>query len=148
VRAIDVMPEAERRQVLEEWNATETKYPSEQCIHELIETMAANNPDALAVVEEDRQLSFGELNAQANRLAHCLLSQGLKPAERVAILLERSIEMVCSQLAILKCGAIFVTLDRNAPDERQAFIIADCEASLVLTAKSTRKRRGKAPQHR
>ena len=133
LRALDVLPESERRQMLTEWNATEVDYPREKCLHELIEALASNNPDAIAVTHGDRQITFGEFNAQANRLARYLIDQGVKPAARVAILLDRSIEMVCAQLATLKCGAAFVTLDRNAPDERQTFIIKDCEAGVVLT---------------
>ena len=134
VGRLPLLGEEERRQVLVEWNATATDYPRRRCLHQLIEALALRHPDAIAVVEDDRLLSFSEFNAQANRLAHHLLRRGVSPADRVAILLERSIEMICSQLAVLKCGATFVTLDGNAPDERQRFIIADCEARIVLSA--------------
>ena len=71
-----MLPEAERHRVVVEWNATAADYPSEKCIHELFEAQAARTPDAVAVVYEDRQLTYGELNAQANRLAHHLRGLG------------------------------------------------------------------------
>ncbi|MGH9340045.1 MAG: AMP-binding protein, partial [Acidobacteriota bacterium] len=92
-------------------------------------------PDAIAVVYEESQLSYGELNARANRLAHYLRDLGVGPEQRVAILLDRSLELICAQLAVLKCGAVFVPLDRNAPDRRLSFIIEDCAAELVLSVK-------------
>jgi arthrofactin-type cyclic lipopeptide synthetase C len=86
-------------------------------------------------VHEDAQLTYAELNAKANRLAHHLRGLGVKPDALVAIGLERSIELVVAELAILKCGAAHVPLDQNAPIKRQAFMIEDCEAQIVLTAK-------------
>ena len=91
---LGVLPEAERHRVVEEWNETAADYPPEQCIHELFEAQAARTPDAVAVVYEDRQLTYGELNAQANRLAHHLRGLGVGPDERVAICVERRLEMV------------------------------------------------------
>ena len=80
-----ILPEAERHQVLVEWNATETAYPSDRCVHELFEEQVARTPDAVAVVHDDVQVSYGELNARANRLAHYLRSLGVGPESRVAL---------------------------------------------------------------
>ena len=104
-------------------------------MHELFEAQAARTPDAVAVVHEDARLTYAELNAKANRLAHHLATLGVGPDVLVAIGLERSIELVLAELAILKCGAAYVPLDQNAPIQRQAFMIEDCQAQIVLSAK-------------
>ena len=132
---LPLLSEAERHQLLVEWNATGADYPRDKCVHELFEAQAARTPDAVAIVHEDAQLTYAELNAKANRLAHHLRGLGVKPDALVAIGLERSIELVLAELAILKCGAAYVPLDQNAPIKRQAFMIEDCEAQIVLTAK-------------
>ena len=137
MRAVDRLPlldEAERHRVLVEWNATEADYPQDKCVHELIEAQTARTADAIAVVHNDTRLTYAELNAKANRLAHHLRALGVGPDDRVAIALERSIGLVVAQLAILKCGAAYVPLDRSTPLQRQAFMVADCEARVVLTA--------------
>ncbi|MFN5014652.1 non-ribosomal peptide synthetase, partial [Bradyrhizobium sp.] len=136
--AVDRLPlqdEAERHRVLVEWNATAAAYPQDVCVHELFEAQAERTPDAVAVVHEDERLSYAELNTQANRLAHHLCKLGVKPDDRVAICIERSIDLVAAELAILKCGAAYVPLDPAYPAERLSFMIEDCEASLVLTAR-------------
>jgi len=135
VRSLEVLPASERRQLLVEWNATTTEYPHEQCIHTLFEAQAAGAPHAVAVVDGGCHLSYGELNDCANRLAHYLRALGAQPGVRVVILLERSIELALAELAVLKCGAAYVPLDRNAPAERQSFMIQDCGAGLALTVK-------------
>jgi amino acid adenylation domain-containing protein len=135
VRSLDVLPAWERRQMLVEWNATQSEYPYDRCAHELFEAVAADHSEAVAVAQEDRHLTYGGLNAEANRLARHLRSLGLRPEGRVAILLDRSMELVIAELAILKCGAAYAPLDQNAPTRRQAFIIEDCQAGLILTLK-------------
>ena len=135
-QAIDRLPllsEAERHRVLVEWNATEADYPQDRCVHELFEAQAARTPDAIAVVDTNRQLTYAELNTTADQLADRLWSLGAKPSGRVAVGLQRSIELVVAQLAILKCGGAYVPIDQHAPPERQAFIIKDCQAQLLLT---------------
>src|SRR5262249_55910486 len=122
---VALLGEAERRRLLVEWNDTETAYPSDTCVHELFEAQAARTPDAVAVVFEDTALSYGELNARANRLAHHLIGLGVKPDERVAICVERSPEMVIGLLGILKAGAAYVPLDPAYPAERLAYMLAD-----------------------
>jgi len=123
----------ERRQVLVEFNATETAYPEGQLIHRLFEAQAAQQPDAVALVFEDRQLSYGELNGRANRLAHYLREQGVGPDTLVAICVERSLEMVVGLLGILKAGGAYVPLDPAYPSERLAYMLADAAAPVVLT---------------
>ena len=120
--------------LLVEWNATDADYPRDKCVHELFEAQAARTPDAVAVEYEERQLTYGELNARANRLAHRLRRQGVGPGDRVALPLERSAELVAAELAMLKCGAAYVPIDPAFPGERQDFMIRDCGAKVVLAA--------------
>jgi amino acid adenylation domain-containing protein len=129
----DVLPADQREQLLIEWNATALEYPREKCLHELFEEQAARTPDAIAVVHDDRQLSYAQLNAQANRLAHHLAKDaGVTPGEHVVLLLPRSIELIVSELAISKCAAVYVPIDPEWPAERQRFMARDCQARCVL----------------
>jgi non-ribosomal peptide synthetase component F len=113
-RPVDRLPllsRSERRQLLEEWNATRAEYPDDRCVHRLFEEQAAKRPDATGVFYKDDQLSYGELNVRANRLAHHLRKLGVKPDARVALCVERSLEMVVGLLAILKAGGAYAPLD-------------------------------------
>jgi non-ribosomal peptide synthetase component F len=111
VREIEVLTQQERRLVLQQWNATQTQYRQDQCIHELFEEQAQRAPQAIAVICEEREVSYSELNAHANRLAHRLHKMGVKPDDRVALCVERSVEMVVGLLAVLKAGGGYVPLD-------------------------------------
>jgi arthrofactin-type cyclic lipopeptide synthetase C len=135
---IDVLPGAERHRVVEDWNATSAEYPQEQCIHELFEAQVGRMPDAVAVVHEDRELSYGELNVRSNRLAHHLRRLGVKPDDRVAICVERSVEMVVGLLAVLKAGGAYVPLDPSYPPERLGYMLADSAPIAVLTDAGSR----------
>jgi amino acid adenylation domain-containing protein len=132
-RAVDVLPADERRRVLEEWNDTTVAFPRDQCIHDLFEAQAARTPQAVAVAYKDSQLTYGELNAQANRLAHHLRELGVKPDARVALCVERGLNMVVGLLAILKAGGAYVPLDPAYPKERLAFMLEDSAPVAVLT---------------
>ena len=133
MRELDILPAGERRLLLEEWNATEAPYPDQLCIHQLFEEQVARAPEAVALVFEDEALSYGELNAHSNRLAHHLIALGVRPDDRVAICVERSFEMVVGLLAILKAGGAYVPLDPAYPAERLGFMLADAEPRVVLT---------------
>ena len=133
MRQIGVLPEAERRQVLYDWNATRASYPQDCCIHELFEDQVAARPDAPAVVYNGRTLSYDELNTRANRLAHYLLSLGVGPEARVALCLERSPELIVGLLAVLKAGGAYVPLDPAYPEERLAFMLEDSAPLALLT---------------
>ena len=118
IRSLDVLPEAERRLVVETWNATEAEYASEQCVHELFEAQVERTPEAVAVVLGEETLTYGQLNGRANRLAHHLRSLGVRPDSRVGICVERSLEMVVGLLGVLKAGGAYVPLDPGYPAER------------------------------
>ncbi|HYR07982.1 MAG TPA: amino acid adenylation domain-containing protein, partial [Longimicrobium sp.] len=135
---LELLDEAERRLVLEEWNRTAAEYPTDRCIHELFEAQAARTPGAAAVRFEEESLTYGELNERANRLAHHLAGLGVGPETRVAICLQRGPEMVVSVLAVLKSGGAYVPLDPAYPAERLAFMLADAAVPVLVTQESLR----------
>jgi amino acid adenylation domain-containing protein len=133
---LPLLTEAERHRVLIEWNATQSDYPKYKCIHQLFEEQAERAPDSVAIIFENQQLSYGDLNHRANQLAHYLRRQGVRTEARVAICLERSIEMIVGLLAVLKAGGAYVPLDPEYPKERLAFMLKDAQASALLTQRS------------
>ncbi len=130
---LPILTAAERHQLLVEWNDTEVDYPKDSCIHQLIEAQVERTPDAIAVVFEDQQLTYRELNSRANQLAHYLQGLGVKPDVLVAISVERSIEMVIGFLGILKAGGAYVPLDPSYPHERRAYKLQDSQTAVILT---------------
>ena len=133
---VPMLTEPERRQILVDWNNTSCDYPGRKCLHQLFEQQVQQTPDAVAVIYEDRQLSYRELNTRANQLAHYLKNLGVGPEVLVAIYLERSIEMVVALLGTLKAGGAYVPLDPEHPPERFAFIQSDIQATVLLTQQS------------
>ncbi|RWQ65110.1 MAG: non-ribosomal peptide synthetase, partial [Mesorhizobium sp.] len=132
VRELAILPAAERAYLLEELNRTAAAYPSERCIHELFEQQVQKAPEAVALVFEDERLSYGELNARANRLAHHLIGLGVRPDQPVAICLERSPAMVVGLLAILKAGGAYLPLDPAYPCARLRQVVDDAAPRLLL----------------
>uniref|UniRef100_UPI001590F49B AMP-binding protein n=1 Tax=Paraburkholderia mimosarum TaxID=312026 RepID=UPI001590F49B len=132
VRELEILPGQERGYLLEELNRTEAAYPSERCIHELFEAQVRRAPEAVALVHEGGELSYGELNARANRLAHHLIALGVRPDQPVGICVERSAAMVVGLLAILKAGGAYVPLDAAYPGARLRQILGEAVPQLVL----------------
>jgi amino acid adenylation domain-containing protein len=132
VSALPLLTQSERRRVLFEWNETGRDYPP-QLFHEMFEARAERGPDSVAVVYEDRRLTYGELNKRANQLARLLRSLGVGPERRVALLMERSEEVVVALLATLKAGGAYVPLDPQYPRERLEWMLADSGAEVLLT---------------
>ncbi|MES2940846.1 MAG: amino acid adenylation domain-containing protein [Pseudomonadota bacterium] len=132
VLGLQVMPAGELAQ-LQEWNAAEVEYPGEQVLHATFEAQAARTPDAVALLFEDEQLTYAELNARANRLAHHLRELGVGPDVLVAVCAERSIAMVVALMAVLKAGGAYVPLDPAYPAERIAFMLEDARPAVLLT---------------
>ena len=130
---LPLLTEAERQQLLVEWNGTKADYPKDKCIHQLFEAQVERTPEAIAVVFEDQQLTYSELNARANQLAHYLRKQGVGPEVLVGIYMERSLEMVVGLLGILKAGGAYVPLDLTYPKERLAFMLEDTQVPVLLT---------------
>ena len=118
---IPLLSPVERHQLLVEWNDTKRDYPSDKCIPQLFEEQIERTPEAAAVVFEDRQLTYRELNHKANQLAHYLRKHGVGPDDLVGICMERSVEMVIGLLGILKAGGAYVPLDPSYPKERSGF---------------------------
>ncbi|RSZ60393.1 amino acid adenylation domain-containing protein [Massilia atriviolacea] len=139
VGAVALLGEDERRQ-LENWGVNRRHHAETAPVHRLFEQRAASHPDAPALLFGDTQLSYGELNLRANRLAHRLRRDGVGPDVLVGVALERSLAMVVGLLAILKAGAAYVPLDPEYPDERLAYMIADSGVQLVLTDSAMRPR--------
>jgi len=135
IRTLEVLPKQEREQVLYRWNETAREFPQDKCVHELFEEQVKKRPDAVAVVFEEASLSYGELNMRANRLAHYLRRVGVKPDSRVAICVERGLEMVVAVMGVLKAGGAYVPLDPAYPAERLRFMVEDSEPVVVLSEK-------------
>src|SRR6185369_2644562 len=132
-----LLAEAERRQVLAEWNRTEVVYPEAgSLLHALIQAQAERSPDAPALVFEGERLTYRELEARANRLAHFLRRLGVGPDARVGVSLERSFDLVVALYAVLKAGGTYVPLDPSYPADRLAFMAADARAPVILTTRS------------
>ncbi|MEH2114380.1 amino acid adenylation domain-containing protein [Nostoc sp.] len=133
---IDQLPlltQFEEQQLLVEWNDTQVDYPFDKCIHQLFEEQVERTPDAVALVFENQQLTYHELNCRANQLAHYLRSLGVKPDTLVGICVERSLEMVVGLLGILKAGGAYVPLDPEYPKERLSFMLEDAQVSILLS---------------
>ena len=133
ISELPLLSDAERRKLLVEWNDTKTDYPANRCIQELFEQQVRDTPEAAAVIFENERVSYAELNARANRLAHYLRKRGIGPDMRIAICMQRSAEMIAALLAILKAGGAYVPLDPDYPKARLEFMLADARASLILT---------------
>ncbi|MCG1042450.1 amino acid adenylation domain-containing protein [Mycetohabitans sp. B8] len=144
VQQLQVLPDAERQLLLDTWNATQQDYPSHLCIHQLFEAQVARTPEATALVYEDQTLSYAQLNARANRLAHRLIELGVQPDVRVALCVERSPALVVGLLAILKAGGAYVPLDPAYPGERLAYILSDAAPAMVLADATGRAALGDA----
>jgi amino acid adenylation domain-containing protein len=128
-----LLPGAERQKLLVEFNATARDYPLQSCIHTLFEEQAARTPDAIALIFEDQQLTYQQLNERSNQLAHYLLKQGVSTETLVGILCERSLEMIVALLATLKAGGAYVPLDPAYPQERISFMLQDAAIEVLLT---------------
>ncbi|HYH80602.1 MAG TPA: condensation domain-containing protein, partial [Longimicrobium sp.] len=137
---LSLMEDAERRQVVSEWNATDAAYPTERCAHELFEAQAERTPGAVALRHEGGSLTYGELETRANRLARHLRGLGVGPDARVGLCLERGPELMVGVLGILKAGGAYVPLDPAYPGERLAYMLEDSAARVLLTQASLAER--------
>ncbi|WP_162197954.1 non-ribosomal peptide synthetase [Pseudoalteromonas rubra] len=134
VQSLCVLDEAERQQQLHSWNDTALEYPRELCIHELFEQQAAATPEQIALRFGEQTLSYGELNARANQLAHYLRAEhNIGPDALVGLCVERSLEMIIGIWGILKAGGAYVPLDPNYPQSRLAYLIEDASLNVVIS---------------
>ena len=133
ISALPLLTESERQQLLVDWNDTAAEFPRDKCVHELFEAQAERTPDAVAIVFEDQQLTYRELNEQANRLAHHLRAKGVGPDVLVGLCLPRSIDLVVAILGILKAGGAYVPLDATYPRKRLEFMLQDTAIRILIT---------------
>jgi amino acid adenylation domain-containing protein len=134
VSKLNVLSDHERN-IINEWNNTSCAYSDAKCIHTFLEEQSIKNPDDMAVIFEGTSLSFRELNSHANRLAHHLISAGIKTGSMIGMCMDRSLEMIIAIYAILKSGGVYVPIDSSYPEDRLSFIIDDAKISRIITHK-------------
>jgi len=144
ISQLPLLTASEQQQLLVEWNNTQVDYSFDKCIHQLFEEQVQRTPDAVAVVFEDQQLTYQQLNCRANQLAHYLQSLGVKPDVLVGLCVERSLSMVVGLLGILKAGGAYLPLDPDYPQERLSFMLEDAQVAVLLTQQQLLE---KLPQH-
>nr|MBA3563944.1 AMP-binding protein [Gammaproteobacteria bacterium] len=133
ISELPMMGETERRRLLVDFNDTARDFPADVCLHELFEAQAERTPDAVALVFEEKELTYAALEQRANRLAHVREDRGVGPEVLVGLYLERSFEMVAGLLAVLKAGGAWVPLDPALPEARLRFLLEDAQPALILT---------------
>ncbi len=131
--ALPILPDAERRMLLEDWNDTARDFPADTCIHEFFEQQVARNPEAEALAFEGESLSYDALNARANRIAHVLQDMGVRPGVVVGLHLPRSTDLLVAALAILKAGGAYLPMDPAYPADRTALYAEDSGARVIVT---------------
>lgn len=133
IGALPLLAEAERRQLLIDWNNTQREFPSTSCLHQLFEAQARRTPSAIAVIDEQQQLTYQELNEQANRLARHLRTLGVDSEVLVGVNFNRSVQMLISLLAIFKAGGVYVPFDPDYPAERLTYMIEHAQVKVLIT---------------
>ncbi len=130
--SLPVMSESERQRLLVEWNATTTSYPRDACLHDLFSEVARRQPDAIAVVDDGEQITYGEANRRSDALAAALLAQGVGAGSIVALCVPRSVRGVLSMLGILKAGAAYLPLESHLPEARMTAVLADADVRFAV----------------
>ncbi|HEY9850892.1 MAG TPA: amino acid adenylation domain-containing protein [Leptolyngbyaceae cyanobacterium] len=136
ISELEILSDRDRQKILVEFNQTKTSYPQDKCIHQLFEAQVARTPNNIAVVFNQQKLTYEELNARANQLAHYLQKLGVQPEKLVGVCVERSLEMAIAVLGILKAGGAYVPIDPAYPMERKTFILEDTQMPILLTQQS------------
>lgn len=133
---LELMTGQERHQIVVEWNQTKFDYRNDVCLHELFEEQAEQTPEAVAVIFQDRQITYAELNQRANQLAHYLQSKAVGPEVKVGVCVERGIEMIIAVLGVLKAGGVYVPLDAAYPKPRLSYMAEDAGVKAIVTQQS------------
>ena len=131
--SLPLLSDGETQQLLTEWNDTAVSLPETPLMHRLFEAQVAETPDAIALIADEKQLTYAELNARANQLAHYLRNLGLQPEQFVGLYLDRSVDMLVAMLATLKAGGVYLPLDPSYPEERLVYMLQDTETKILLT---------------
>ncbi|MBW9246102.1 amino acid adenylation domain-containing protein [Pseudomonas paracarnis] len=137
---LSLLDATEQQQILQLWNRTESGFSAERLVHELVGDRARETPDAVAVKFDAQTLTYGELDRQANRLAHALIARGVGPEVRVAIAMPRSAEIMVAFLAVMKAGGVYVPLDIEYPHDRLLYMMQDSRSKLLLTHSAVQHR--------
>ncbi|WP_430445626.1 MAG: non-ribosomal peptide synthase/polyketide synthase [Pseudomonas piscis] len=137
---LNLLDEAEQRQIIQLWDRTDSGFPATRLVHELVADRARETPEAVAVIFGEQQLTYGELERSANRLARALIARGVGPEVRVAIAMPRSAEIMVAFLAVLKSGGVYVPLDVEYPEDRLLYMMQDSRAQLLLTHSAVQQR--------
>ncbi|OKO47078.1 non-ribosomal peptide synthetase [Pseudomonas sp. BTN1] len=137
---LSLLDATEQQQILQLWNRTESGFSAERLVHELVGDRARQTPDAVAVKFDAQTLTYGELDRQANRLAHALIARGVGPEVRVAIAMPRSAEIMVAFLAVMKAGGVYVPLDIEYPRDRLLYMMQDSRSKLLLTHSAVQHR--------
>jgi non-ribosomal peptide synthetase component F/SAM-dependent methyltransferase/acyl carrier protein len=143
VANLPLLSQSELHQLLVEWNNTQVDYPKSLCIHQLFEAQVEQNKDAIALVFEDKLLTYQELNIRSNKLARYLQKLGVGAEILVGLCVERSLDMIIGMLAILKAGGAYLSLDPSYPPERLSFMLQDAQVPVILTHEQCIERLGK-----
>ena len=140
ISSIEVLSAQERHQLLVEWNATDSDYPRDKTLHALFEAQVATSPEKIALVFDEQELSYAELNRRANQLARCIrqryeaaYGKRMTADTLIALYLDRSVEMIVSILAVLKAGGAYVPISPEYPQARYTYIMEDSGVDLLLT---------------
>ncbi|WP_139488131.1 non-ribosomal peptide synthetase [Brevibacillus dissolubilis] len=144
---VNILPESEWEQVVNGWNRTERPYPNDVCIHEVFQSRVQENPDRTAIVYQDTTVTYGELDRISTELAFYLTEKGAGPDRFIALVVERSVEMVAGLLGVLKAGAAYIPIDPETPEDRLAYILTDSKAVMVLTLGKYKDRVSKVLDH-
>ncbi len=136
---LPLLEQAEYQRIVHDWNRADDSFAQDLCIHELIARQVAQSPDARAVTFANTQLTYGELDQQANRLAHKLIELGVAREVRVGVAMQRSEQLLVALLAVLKAGGAYVPLDPDYPAERVAYMLEDSRALVLLTEQDVAK---------
>ncbi|HEV3051100.1 MAG TPA: amino acid adenylation domain-containing protein, partial [Longimicrobium sp.] len=136
VDRLELLGEAERRRVVEEWNATDAGYPAGACVHDLVRAQAQRTPEVVALSWRGERLTYAQLEARANQISNALRRRGVGPEVRVGICLPRTPELVAAMLGVLKAGGAYVPLDPAYPQERLGYMLEDAGVTLVITESS------------
>ena len=133
ISELPLLTASETQKILVDWNQTQVEYQSSKTFHQLFEAQVEKTPNAIALIFEDQQITYQELNQKSNQLAHYLIEKGVKPEVIVGICVERSPLMIIGLLSILKAGGAYLPLDPNYPPERLAYMLADSQIPILLT---------------
>ena len=136
IKNLPILSPSETQKILFDWNNTQLDYPRDKCLHQLFEHQVEKTPDAIALVFEEKKLTYRELNEKANQLSHYLQKLEVKREKLIGICLKRSLEMIIGLLAILKAGCAYIPLDSNYPTERLKLMVEDANIDILLTQKS------------